>query len=338
MHIIFSEYNDTSTNKLIDWFIYYNENFLRYNGYDKKNSYEQFSELNTSLVNGNLSFKYKYGKHIITSENISSIYYRRPNKGVYDFVTTIDQSDKFSSYIATKQRSIGRVLKKSFIHNIEKKCTNILGNYNKTELNKWEVLLIASSLDIMIPNTILTNSNNDVVDFFKNNNNSIICKSIEEVVFYHDDISDTFYSTLTILINTQHEIEQSHFSTSLFQENIIKDFEVRTFFLDGLFYSAAIFSQLNNKTKIDFRNYDDNKPHRIIPYKLPNKVEKKLTLLMQKLKLNIGSIDLIVRGSDHIFLEINPVGQYDFISFACNYNLDFHIANYLINEKEVQKI
>lgn len=38
----------------------------------------------------------------------------------------------------------------------------------------------------------------------------------------------------------------------------------------------AIFSQENDKTKIDFRNYDIANPNRCVPYKLPRRIEKQL--------------------------------------------------------------
>lgn len=56
---------------------------------------------------------------------------------------------------------------------------------------------------------------------------------------------------------------------------------------------------------------------------------------MKDVGLNTGPIDLI-RGLDdkYYFLEINPVGQYGFISKPCNYDIDYEIFNFLTNEKE----
>ena len=55
----------------------------------------------------------------------------------------------------------------------------------------------------------------------------------------------------------------------------------------------AVFSQENNKTAQDFRNYDQDNPNRTVPYKLPVRIISKLTRLTRKLSLNTGSIDLI---------------------------------------------
>lgn len=97
----------------------------------------------------------------------------------------------------------------------------------------------------------------------------------------------------------------------------------------------SIFSQNNNKTKIDFRNYDFKKPNRMVPYRIDETLKQKLTSLMKEVCLNMGSIDLLKSKNGKIyFLEINPVGQYGFVSESCNYNIDREIAKFLIDEKQ----
>ena len=97
----------------------------------------------------------------------------------------------------------------------------------------------------------------------------------------------------------------------------------------------AIFSQNDKQTKVDFRNYNDNKPNRYVPYVLPKNIELKITQLMQKLDLNTGSVDLIKNhDGNYVFLEINPVGQFGMVSEPCNYYLEKIIAEYLINKKD----
>lgn len=93
----------------------------------------------------------------------------------------------------------------------------------------------------------------------------------------------------------------------------------------------AIFSQLDDKTKLDFRNYNEENPNRNVPFKLPHEVENKLRNLFEQLDLNTGSIDLILTPkNDFVFLEINPVGQFGMTSYPCNYYLEKKIAKYLI--------
>lgn len=93
----------------------------------------------------------------------------------------------------------------------------------------------------------------------------------------------------------------------------------------------AIFSQSNSKTCIDFRKYDAKLPNRYIPYKLPDEIECALKKVMDCLKLNTGSIDLMVdENNKYYFLEINPVGQFGMVSEPCNYLLEKRIAEFLV--------
>ncbi len=122
------------------------------------------------------------------------------------------------------------------------------------------------------------------------------------------------------------------FFPSLIQEKIDKLFELRIFYLHGDFFSMAIFSQNDKKTNTDFRKYNHDKPNRQVPFSIPKSVSDKLTLLMQKLKLNSGSIDMVVtKNYEYVFLEINPVGQFGMVSGPCNYKIEKKIAQYLSN-------
>ncbi len=140
-----------------------------------------------------------------------------------------------------------------------------------------------------------------------------------------------YYNRSNSLINS--DLKESSFP-SLIQEYIDKKIEIRTYFIANLFYSMAIFSQKNEKTKVDFKDYDKNKPNRLVPFKLPNNIISKLKKLMTKLNLNSGSIDMIYSTkNEYVFLEVNPLGQFDWLSYNCNYYIERKLANMLSNEK-----
>ena len=118
---------------------------------------------------------------------------------------------------------------------------------------------------------------------------------------------------------------------SLIMEKIEKKYEIRSFYLDGRFYSMAIFSQNNKQTEVDFRKYCADRPNKVEPFKLPCDIEEKLERLFRYFDLNCGSIDIIVdKNGKYVFLEINPVGQFQMTSIPCNYNIEQIIANYLV--------
>lgn len=137
------------------------------------------------------------------------------------------------------------------------------------------------------------------------------------------DSSGMMYTTVV------KEHEDKNFFITFFQEKIEKDFEIRSFYLNGKIWSTAIFSQNNEQTKIDFRKYNDKKPNRNVPYTLPKDIEEKIHLLMQSLDLNCGSLDFIKSGNNYYFLEVNTVGQFLGSSVMCNYSLEKEIADYL---------
>mgnify|MGYP003653909829 CR=1 FL=1 len=53
---------------------------------------------------------------------------------------------------------------------------------------------------------------------------------------------------------------------------------------------------------------------------------------MVKMDLNCGSFDIIYTPSgEYYFLEVNPVGQFQWLSYNCNYFIEKLIAEGLIN-------
>lgn len=122
---------------------------------------------------------------------------------------------------------------------------------------------------------------------------------------------------------------KNRFFITFFQEKIEKDFEIRSFYLNGKIWSTAIFSQNDAQTKIDFRKYNHQKPNRNVPYQLPKNIEEKIHLLMLSLDLNCGSLDFIKSEDKFYFLEVNAIGQFLGMSVICNYSLEKEIADYL---------
>jgi D-alanine-D-alanine ligase-like ATP-grasp enzyme len=71
-----------------------------------------------------------------------------------------------------------------------------------------------------------------------------------------------------------------------------------------------------------------------VPITLPADVEEKLDRLFRALDLNTGSVDMIVdEEGEFVFLEINPTGQYSYVSKICNFDIDRLIAEWLIAER-----
>ena len=114
-----------------------------------------------------------------------------------------------------------------------------------------------------------------------------------------------------------------------------KVYELRVFYLAGEFHAMAIFSQNDEQTRVDFRQYNRRRPNRNVPYRLAPELAARLRGLMDDLGLETGSIDLMVaRDGREVFLEINPVGQFGMVSRPCNYRLERKVAELLLRKED----
>ncbi|MGG1923945.1 grasp-with-spasm system ATP-grasp peptide maturase [Chryseobacterium cucumeris] len=195
-----------------------------------------------------------------------------------------------------------------------------INKQSNCDINKLLVLEEAQKAGLDVPSYFLAD-NTDHVTL-----NKTIIKTIGGNPRMESILKDSSGMMYTTVVQ---ENENKNFLITFFQEKIEKNFEIRSFYLNGKVWSTAIFSQNDNQTKIDFRKYNDEKPNRKVPYNLPKNIEQKIHLLMQSLDLNSGSLDFIKNDGKYYFLEVNPVGQFLGISVICNYLLEKEIADYL---------
>lgn len=294
--------------------------------------------LNGEDLNGDASFTLTYGNHgvdlclrlegsMINLNDIGAVWMRRWH--TYDNLSYLDQVSDHA--LASEIR----------LHLVEelRACTSGLDGVlrdsawlslpRQRSISKLEALRLAATVGLEIPATLITNDKRELQDF-KNRHGRIVTKSASEGrTFTHCGVR---YTTYTVEVD-QKEIDDApeRFFPSLLQELLLKDFEIRTFFLAGSCYSMAIFSQLDSQTSIDFRHYNSQRPNRMIPYRLPPGEEESVRRFMRAMSLETGSLD-IVRTKDgrHVFLEVNPVGQFKMVSEPCNYRLEKKVAEYLM--------
>ena len=318
--IIQSDSYDISTDSIINWLYYLNPNIeilKLFNEHRIKDFILKLSnseELNLSINGGKISYLDKY-------------WYRR---GRFSFDNYF-LSDDFSQFEKKAAReNLTKILE--FIQNIQFK--NAINKYSDNKIDKLEMLNCCKKCDLKIPDTIVTNSYIKL-KYFIRKHKQVISKPIQYPILEYEQYNETiFFSTKTELVTEENlDSFSSSFLPSLFQQYIDKKFEIRSFFINEKFYSMAIFSQENPKTKIDFRDYDYERPNRTVPFKLPQKIEKKLSNLMKNLNMNSGSLDIIYTPNhEYVFLEVNPVGQFQWLSYHCNYFIEKIVAKILIDE------
>ncbi|MCQ9633887.1 grasp-with-spasm system ATP-grasp peptide maturase [Chryseobacterium sp. WG23] len=340
MHLIQSNKNDRSTNDVLDWIFYL----------ESKN---KICRINNETVIQSISFKISNTEGLsvelstdqgnINSKEIKKFWYRRGNfKSNKGF--TLSMHD-------TKLKQMIFRIQDNFQRENERMIDNVysafekggrINRFQENVTNKVHNLSLANDAGLKIPETLVT-SNIDELLSFSARYDSIITKDIEfnsfqftytegSEVYIHQPVLKLSKSDIQNLSIQNNGKEFSHFS--MYQEYTEKKYELRIFYLKGKFYTMAIFSQANEKTKTDFRNYDNERPNRCVPYQLPKEIEKKLVSFMQSIDMNSGSIDMIYTPEkEYVFLEVNPIGQFQWLSKCCNYDIERQIAFDLLKEE-----
>lgn len=316
MILILSTPEDTDTNLVIEWLNHKKIPVFRLNDEDLMMGRSSIIYTPNDEVLVTNSFK------SISINDITVVWYRK-----FGFLLEYNEIFGGNNDLMQYMLSEFRNLKLFLFETLSKKkwlCDR------QNPISKMEMLNKAKSVNINIPDTIICTTKIELEKFFLKNNKSIITKSIGDARFIK--FRGSGFMLHTHKIENTIDFDQV-FSPSLFQEYIEKIIEIRTFFLDGECFSMAIFSQANERTKLDFRDYDIDKPNRFVPYKLPRELEKKIVAFMDSINLNTGSLDLLksLKDGEYYFLEVNPCGQFGMTSSPCNYNLHKKVADFLIN-------
>lgn len=199
----------------------------------------------------------------------------------------------------------------------------------QADVNKLAALEAARRAGLDVPPTLVTNDRAELRAFLDRHGRVVTKALWNGAAFPIDDAQYVFYTTEV----TREAVDSApeRFFPSLFQAMLEKRYEVRAFYLDGECHAMALFSQLDPQTATDFRVYNPARPNRYVPYRLPAEVEDAVRALMRSLGLETGSLDL-VRTTDgrHVFLEVNPIGQFAMVSAPCNYRLEKKVAQNLM--------
>ncbi len=319
MILILSVNYDQTTSHVINWLLYNNIQFTRINEGDLMDA-----EINLS---NNLLMLHLINGTTCKLNELTKYWYRRGHL-IFTNRLLIGENDivlKINNHKNDNNKDIAK-----FIHSYLQTHINSVGSCIDNSLNKLTELTVAKKIGILIPDTLITTCKQSALNFI-NTHKNIITKPIKRSLNLKIDDANFYWNTIIV---AREDIEQypETFSPIKLQSYIDKAFELRVFYLEGVFYASAIFSQNDEQTKIDFRNYNDFNPNRVIPYNLPKEQRIKFKKLMQELNLKSGSLDIVVtKSGDYVFLEVNPIGQFSQVSKPCNYYLEKQMAMCLAN-------
>ena len=319
--------DDQSTNMVMDWLFYLNQQVVRINPQDRIEV--KTMELNSGMASYELNVHKANGKVLeIVSSDVQSFWYRR---GCYHF------SVPHTAALAhpAMQPKVAEVVKRE-VHTAGDFLSMLLesgpgfGKPAHNDTNKLSNLKIAAECGLLVPNFHLVKTKAELENLLKRYDGRVLVKGIHQLAMYMEHNGMCVHNMSGLLTNEHLPEVADTFPLSLVQEYIDKRQDLRVFYLNGTCYASAIFSQNDPQTRIDFRNYNNDRPNRTVPFQLPDHIEANVRAFMQRVGMQSGSLDILYDTNKRfVFLEVNPVGQFGMVSQPCNYRLEKRIAQYL---------
>jgi glutathione synthase/RimK-type ligase-like ATP-grasp enzyme len=298
--------------------------------------------INTDKITSNLSYTFiNHGQNVFlnsllisdtelsfSTDSYDTIWYRKP--------IPVDVSPQYSNKEVSEfiNSEYNIFLKEFYALNNQKKWVNDIWSINRAEF-KLNNLNLAHNLGFIIPKTIVTNNPVDAENFAKSCNWNIIVKAFRAKGITHEEKPYVLYT------NKVSSEEFEKFKTNIaicptiLQEYIEKQIELRVTVVNEEIFTAAIHSQENALTKLDFRVGNTlNLKHTV--YHLPHKVSKALLEFNKYYNLCFSTFDIILtpRG-EYVFLECNPNGQWYWIEELTELPISNAVAKLLIKGNNI---
>jgi MvdD family ATP-grasp ribosomal peptide maturase len=208
-----------------------------------------------------------------------------------------------------------------------------LQNIRRAE-NKQLQLQIARELCLDIPRTLTTNNPQAVREFAQECDQGMVTKMLSSFAIYDEQGQEKVVFTNPVKPEDLENMDGLRFCPMTFQEKIPKALELRTIIVGKRVLTAAVDSQALEKAQTDWRRQGIALMNAWQPYNLPQDVEQKLLGLMANLGLNYGAIDIILTpDGQHIFLEVNPVGEFFWLERSPGLPISSAIAELLAELK-----
>ena len=316
--LIITESQDTATNKICNWLNHYQLEYTRFNSENLINSFRNISLNN--IEEDKILIQYK--SKIYDLLEFDLILFRRGSFSEIKYFNSADFSSKEASIAANEcySQEINSII--NFIyHRIKDRSINLPIEYN---IDKLIGIYEAKKVGFKISSSNLFHP-------------AISLDKSKKYVVKPNSVGIRVFSKNPLFLNSEHIFlsgqDSIHSPYTLIQQYDEKVYELRVFYFLNKMFVCAIMSQLDDRSKENSRTGLEGV--RYIPYSLPREDQNKIHRMMTKLNLKSGSLDFIVSPSGElIFLEVNPVGMFDYVGSFVGISLEKFVADQLINYGE----
>jgi len=235
------------------------------------------------------------------SVDVGAVWYRRPffyNSPIKDSVQKAHAEKEMDNLF----EGLWRTLTEAF-------WLNSPASLEQTRKKMFQLHLVRS-VGLNAPKTMVTNDPDEAMEFISSCKHGAVFKNIHTGYLDYGDESFVVPTTLVTkaLID---KIGLIKYLPCLFQERIVKAYELRVTIVAGHVFPVFINSQKFQETACDWRHPDliDKLDYREV--ELPPKIQQGLLQLMDCLGISFGAFDLAVDPEgQYWFFEVNGNGQW----------------------------
>jgi MvdC family ATP-grasp ribosomal peptide maturase len=198
--------------------------------------------------------------------------------------------------------------------------------------NKQRQLRLAARAGLRVPRTLVTNDPAAAREFFAETEGQTVAKLLRPLEVSMDAVNPFVY-TNRVREEDLAGAEALRHSPMVFQELIPKAYELRVACVAGKAFAGALDATGSSRGQTDWRRASPEEC-RWRKTQLPSEVATSLQALMSDLGLLFGAVDLICTpAGQHVFLEVNPSGEWGMLERDLGLPISEAIAEALLEDK-----
>ncbi|HEX6900619.1 MAG TPA: hypothetical protein VF789_12920 [Thermoanaerobaculia bacterium] len=173
----------------------------------------------------------------------------------------------------------------------------------------------AARVGLAIPETLVSNDPDEIRGFLRKHGGRVAHKLLRAASWVaRDESGERVFGAYTAAV-TEDQLPDDdvlRLCPGIFQPMLEKDFEIRVACLGDFLVAMRILSQTKETAATDWRR--GQLDIEMEPYELPVEVAERCRRLQRDLGLAYGAIDFVAApDGEHVFLEVNPQGQFLFL-------------------------
>lgn len=306
-HLVLSSTMDYSSDLICAELEMRRLNYLRLNR-------DRFAEYEIEYALEDDAVKVKMGdaQYLLSAKSVKSVYFRAPV-----FLRTTGKAYTVEEQLKRSQWS-------AFIRNLivldKASWINHPVAIYRAE-NKLYQLKVASQCGLAVPETYVGNSLPQSIV----HDNMYIVKSLDTALFY--DGNNEMFTYSTMVSGQELLCAEIKAAPVIIQEYLHTKTDLRVTVIGNQIFSVSITKQgeplvgdwrKSNKDNLDY-----------VCIELPQAIKNQITQLIKNLDLSFGGIDLALVGDTYYFIEVNPTGEWGWLTSSASIPVDKAIVDYM---------